>query len=77
MAQRELEGVKQLRLREGADQEVGGAVAVQGVERVSVVARQQDEQGGGIGLDGVGDRPNRLHALLERPARVDDGDRGA
>ena len=47
------------------------------VEGRIVVARQQDEQGGGIGLDRVGDRPNRLLPLLERAARIDGGDRGA
>ena len=76
VAQRELEGVK-LGVGKRADQEMGGAELVQRVQGRIVVARQQDEQGGGIGLDRVGDRPNRLLPLLERAARVDDGDRGA
>ena len=77
MAKRELQRVQQLRLGKGTDQEMGGAVAMQDFERVAVVARQQDEQSGGIGLDGVADRPNRLLPLLERAARIDQGDGGA
>ena len=42
-----------------------------------VVAREQDEQGRGIGLDRVGDRAHRLLALGERAARVDHRHRGA
>ena len=77
MAQRELEGVEELRLGEGADQEMGGAKLVEAVQRAGVVARQQDEQGGGIGLGGIGDRPHRFLAFVERAAGVDDRHRRA
>ena len=71
MAAGELEGVEQLRLGERADQEMGGAMLVEGLERRRVGARQQHQQGRRIGLGRVGDRPHRLLPLGERAARVD------
>ncbi len=77
VAVRELDCVEQLGLGERADQEMGGAVLVEGVERRRVAAREQHQQSGGIGLDRVGDGARRLLALVERAASVDQRHRGA
>ena len=77
MALRELEGVEELRLGERAHQEMGGAMLVEARRARGVVARQQHQQGGGIGLDRVGDGAHRLLALVERAARVDHRHRRA
>ena len=77
MAAGEKQSVEQLRLGERAHEEVGGAMLMEGVQRLRVLARDQDEQGRRIGLDRVGDRAHRSQPLVERAARVDQGDRGA
>ncbi len=71
------QSMEQLRLGEGAHQEMGRAVLVESVQRLRVLAGDQHQQRRGIGLDRVRDRTHRRQSLVERATRIDQGDRGA
>ena len=53
MAVGENHGLEELLLAERADQEMGGAIGMELLQRAAIGARKQDKQGSGIRLDRI------------------------
>ena len=76
MAAGEEQSVQKLRFGEGADEEMGGAMLVEGVQGFRIFAGEQDQQGRRIGFGRIADRAHRRQTLVQRAARIDHGHGG-
>ena len=75
VAVRILKRLEELRVAERADQEMGGPVRIERVERLEIAAREQHQKRRAIGLGGIGEASHRLFSFRKGAARVDHRDR--